>query len=274
MLMKADLHNHTIHSDGLYTIEEVAKRGKTRGLSMIAITDHDNLDSFDAYLKVKDQLDITVLIGVELSTWYHKVNIHMLGYFYNNSGSGEELLNYLKEMREKRIIRAKKMIALLKEVYDIDVDYDEVKKLARDVVGRPHLARYISKKYNIPVKEVFDKYLYQESKVYIPATTTSTEEAVELLHRNNAIAVWAHPVLNKGKVNEEDIIKLNIDGIEGFYPENTEEDTKHYRKLAEKYNLLFTGGSDFHDDTTHHDIGTCYIEGEDLDRFVKKLKLK
>lgn len=272
--MRADLHNHTIHSDGIYTVEEVAKRGKMRGLSMIAITDHDNLDSFETYQKVKDKLDIPVLIGVELSTWYQKVNIHILGYFYNNSGSGEELLTYLKDMREKRIIRAKKMIALLKEIYDIDIDYDEVKKLAKDVVGRPHLARYISKKYNMPIDEVFDKYLSQESKAYLPATTTSTEEAIELLHRNNAIAVWAHPVLNKGKVNEEEIIKLNIDGIEGFYPENTEEDTKHYRNLAEKYNLLFTGGSDFHDDTTHSDIGTCYIEGKDLDHFVKKLKLK
>lgn len=272
--MKADLHNHTIHSDGAYSVSEVINRAKEKGLSMIAITDHDNLDSYYDYLKIKDDLDIDVLIGVELSTWHEKENVHILGYFYNNSNIGEELLIFLKDMRIKRVNRAKKMISNLKKYYDIDVDYDAVTSYTKDIIARPHIARYIAEKYGLSVQEVFDKYLSSKSKAYVPSSNTTSKEAIDLLHRNNAIAVWAHPVLNKGKFNELDIIRMGIDGIEGIYPENTKEDTEHYRCLAKQYDLLMTAGSDFHDDYSHSDIGTCYIEDEDIDRFVKKLKLK
>jgi hypothetical protein len=91
--------------------------------------------------------------------------------------------------------------------------------------------------------------------------------------RNNAIAVWAHPIHNKNKFNELDIIEMGIDGIEGFYPDNTNEDTMHYRELSNKYNLLFTAGSDFHDHVTHSEIGTCYIEDEDINKLFNKLDI-
>lgn len=272
--MKADLHSHTLHSDGIYSVYDLVNMAKDRGVSLIGITDHDNLDSYKSYLEVKDMLPIDVLIGVELSTWYNGENVHILGYFYNNSNPGEELLFFLEDIKNKRINRAKKIIANLKEYFDIEVDYDEIAAKAKGIIGRPHIVNEISKKYNLSTDEVFKRYLTNQSKAFVPTSNTSSKEAIDLLHRNNAIAVWAHPVHNKGKFNELDIINMGVDGLEGNYPDNTLEDTNHYRELCNKYNLLFTAGSDFHDHISHSEIGASYIEDEDIDKLLSKLNIK
>ena len=273
--MKADLHSHTIHSDGIYSVYDHIMMAREKGLDIIAITDHDNLDSYNEYLKVKDKFnDINVLIGVELSTWYEGVNVHILGYFYGNSNPGDELFIFLDDIKNKRILRAKKMISNLKNIFDLDVDYDEIASLHKEIIARPHIARYISEKYNIEYKEVFKRYLSNSSPAYVPTSNTSVKEAIDLLHRNNGIAIWAHPVHNKNKFNDLDIINMGIDGLEGNYPDNTSEDTLYYRSLCNEHDLLFTGGSDFHDHVSHSEMGTSYIEDEDIDKLLIKLNLK
>ena len=272
--MKADLHNHTMHSDGIYSVYDLVVMAKDKGLTLVAITDHDNLDSYNVYLQIKDKLPIDTLIGIELSTWYMGENVHILGYFYNNCNPGEELVQFLKDMKAKRIMRAKKMITNLKEYFDIEVDYDEIARDAKGIIGRPHIVNAISKKYGLSTEEAFKKYLTNQSKAFVATSNTSVKEAIDLLHRNNAIAVWAHPVHNKNKFNELDIINMGIDGLEGNYPDNTKEDTLRYRDLCNKYNLLFTAGSDFHDHVSHSEIGTAYIEDIDINKFLDKLNLK
>lgn len=271
--MKADLHCHTIHSDGIYSVFDTCLLAKERNIDVLAITDHDTLDGYKSYLEVKDKLPIKLLVGVELSTWYMGENVHILGYFYKNSNPGEELLIFLDDIKNKRILRAKKMISNLKEMFGLEVEYEEIAALHKEIIARPHIARYVAEKYNLTVKEVFDKYLSNKSPAFVPTSNTSTKEAIDLLKRNNAIAVWAHPVHNKNKFNELDIIEMGIDGIEGFYPDNTKEDTLYYRELANKYNLLFTAGSDFHDHVTHSEIGTSYIEDEDINKLFNKLEI-
>jgi len=271
--MKADLHCHTIHSDGIYSVYDTVMLANDRGIDILAITDHDNLDSYTSYMEVKDKLPIKVLVGLELSTWYMGENVHILGYFYQNSNPGNELLLFLDDIKNKRILRAKKMISNLKEMFGLDIDYDEIASLHKEIIARPHIARFIAEKYNMTVNEVFSKYLSNSSPAFVPTSNTGTKEAIDLLHRNNAIAVWAHPVHNKDKFNELDIVKMGIDGIEGSYPDNTSFDTDHYRKLANEHNLLFTAGSDFHDHVTHYEIGTSFIEDKDIDKLLDKLNI-
>jgi len=271
--MKADLHSHTIHSDGIYSVYDTVMIAKQKGLSLLAITDHDNLDSYKDYLNIKDNIPIKVLIGVELSTWYMGENVHILGYFYGNDNPGKELLIFLEDIKNKRILRAKKIISNLRKYFDLDIDYESIASLHEEIIARPHIARFIAKKYNMTVDEVFDKYLSKKSKAFVATSNTTVKEAIDLLHRNNGIAIWAHPVHNKGKFNELDIINMGIDGMECFYPDNTNDDTQHYLSLAEEYNLLVTGGSDFHDHVSHSEIGTCYIEDEDINRLLTKLNI-
>lgn len=271
--MKADLHNHTIHSDGIYSVYDTVKLAYEAGLSLVGITDHDNLDSYKSYLSIKDNLPIDVLIGVELSAWYLGENVHILGFFYNNSNPGDELLMFLENIKNKRILRAKKIIDNLKTMFDIEVEYEEIASLHKEIIARPHIARYVADKYNMSVQDVFDKYLSNNSPAYVATSNTTVKEAIDLLHRNNGIAIWAHPVHNKNKFNELDIINMGIDGIECFYPDNTSSDTDHYLSLAKEYNLLITGGSDFHDHVSHSEIGTSYIEDANIEKLLNKLDI-
>ena len=269
--MKADMHVHTTYSDGVCSLSEVIEIGKKKKLDFICITDHDTLDAIEENSTIKKG-EIDVYVGIEVSTYYKGQNVHILGYFYDNPT--KEIIDYCNNMHKEREERAKEIIKRLKDFYSIVVDYDEIYKNAKGVIGRPHIAKAIANKYNITEKETFDKYLNNSSKAYISASKLETKDAIELLHRNNAIAVWAHPILNKGKFDEEEIINFGIDGIEGLYPKNSMNDTIKYRDIAIKHNLLFTAGSDFHGDDYHSDIGTCCVEDEDIEKFFKYLDIK
>ena len=269
--MKADMHCHTTHSDGVYSLEEVINKAKEKSLDYLFITDHDTLDaSQEKILKSVD--GINVIIGVEVSSYYKGQSVHILGYFYDEPK--QEIIDYFKEMKETRENRAKEIIRRLDTYFNISVDYEKIRKNVRGIIARPHIAKAISEKYGISEKEAFDKYINNNSKAYVPSSKLDTKEAIDLLHRNNAIAVWAHPILNKGRFPEEEIIDMGIDGIEGFYPKNSMNDTIKYRDLTIEHNLLFTAGSDFHGDSNHSDIGTCYIEDEDIKKLFEYLDIK
>ena len=269
--MKADMHVHTAYSDGIYSLSEVVKIAKSKKIDTIFITDHDTLGAIDESVSF-EKYGVNVYVGVEVSTYYKGQSVHILGYFYDKPK--KEIIDYFSNMRFERENRAKEMIDRLKKFYNIVVDYDEIRNDVKGVIARPHIARAIADKYKITEKDAFDKYLNNYSKAYVPSSKLETKDAIDLLHRSNAIAVWAHPILNKGKFNEEDIIGMGIDGIEGLYPKNRINDTLKYRDLTIKNNLLFTAGSDFHGDDYHSDIGTCFIEDDDINNFIKYLKIK
>ena len=117
--MRADLHIHTNHSDGVYSLEEVVERAKLNKMSIIAITDHDNVGCYDDYCRLKEQLNYPVIIGIELSTNYCDTAVHILGYFKDNI-IGDELLSYVRNIPKKREKRAQEIIEKLKKYYDID----------------------------------------------------------------------------------------------------------------------------------------------------------
>ena len=100
--MKADMHNHTIYSDGSLTPLELAEYGSSKGLNLIAITDHDSVSAFKEDLTSSV---IPIIKGVELSTYYNGENIHLLGYFVNNESPKaiEELLQYFEQKRKERV---------------------------------------------------------------------------------------------------------------------------------------------------------------------------
>jgi len=269
--MKADLHVHSNYSDGVMTVEEIRKYAKTKDLSVVAITDHDNLNSREL-LPVFDD-DVFLLIGVELSTYYKDENIHILGYFYNNDANSLEIVNYLKELREKRNERIYTIIEKLKEFYNIHIDYEDIIKFSNGSIGRVHVAKAISEKYGCTLDEAFDRYIGNNAKAYVPTTNFSTVDAIALLHRNNAIAVIAHPGhIKKNLV--EDIIKLGVDGIEVYYPEHNKSDILRYLDTAERYNLLVTGGSDFHGIGIREDLGTSTINDREIEKLFNKLNIK
>lgn len=263
--MKADLHIHSIYSDGKLNIQELADYAELKNIDVIAITDHDTVGSYKEVTKVKSK--VKVLIGVELSAYMNDENIHVLGYFYNNKKPSKELVKYLKERDKKRKIRAHEIIRRLKSYYNIDIIYEEASRLADGVIGRAHIARAIERKYGTPFQEIFEKYLGDNNKAYIPIDNLSVVDAIDMLKRNNALVVLAHPILIKNS-NVEDIIKCGIEGIEIKFPMNDRDTEKRFYKIAKKYNLIITGGSDFHSPNARSDLGDKYIEGNELEDFL------
>ena len=270
--MKADLHNHTTASDGILNILELAEYARKKDIDVIAITDHDSVGAFN-YI---DKYPITIIKGVELSTYCNNENIHLLGYFINNE-IPEEIKLILNNFQEKRKERVKLILKKLKEYFDISIDYKEIEKYQLEgTIGRPHIAQAIEDKYNIPYKETFNRFIGNEQAAYVPTENLGIKEAIELLHNNNAIAVIAHPYLIK-KNNINDLISLGVDGLEVRYAKHTKEQEKYFYKLAQKNNLLITGGSDFHkykEKLDDSDIGDGIIENKELKKFLDTLNIK
>lgn len=268
--MRADLHVHSRYSDGTMSVSEIKEYAKQKNLDVVAITDHDNLESSKDIVILNS--DILLLTGVELSTFYNKENIHILGYFYNNKITTEEVKDYLNELRTNRDNRIYEIIDKLRDFYSIIIEYEDVTKFADGAIGRVHVAQAISDKYECTLGEAFDRYIGNNAKAYVPTTNLDTKEAIDFLHRNNAIAVIAHPIHIKNN-NVEDIVKLGADGIEVYYPEHSDEDIKRYLDLAKKYNLVVTGGSDFHGIPTKADLGTSTINDDNVRKLLNKLNI-
>ena len=270
--MKADLHCHTKYSDGDLTPIELATFAKEKGVDIIAITDHDTIKVLDREVNAST---IPILKGVELSTYHNNECIHLLGYFKNNEVS-IEIKEFLQTFEGKRKNRISKIIEKLKIHYNLIIDYDSVEKFADGVIGRVHVYKALEEKYGITRKDAFDKYIGDNQLGYVPMEELTLKDAIDILHKNNAIAVLAHPI-NIKKTKIEDIITLGIDGIEVYYPTHSLEDEKYYLSLVEKYNLLITGGSDFHSEKRQDvktDIGHSTIKDTNIDILLKKLNIE
>lgn len=269
--MKADLHNHSTSSDGILTPSELLKYAKKKGVNIIAITDHDSVKALDEIKRNR----LPIIIGVELSTYSKGENIHLLGYFIHNEIPSKmiEILDYYANKRKER---AFEIIRKLKKYFNLELKYEDISKFADGAIGRVHVAKALEEKYRIPFNDVFDRYIGDSCLAYVKTENLVFKDAVDLLHQNNAIAVLAHPVYIQ-KNNLEDLIRQGIDGIEAYYPSNTATDEKRFLKLAKKYKLLITGGSDFHKYPENNDIkdlGYSTISNENLDLFLKKIEFE
>ncbi len=268
--MKADLHNHTTYSDGVLSVLELAQFKKQEGFDCIAITDHDSIGAFQDITK---DLPIPVLVGVELSTYYHGENIHLLGYFKGNQLPTDAFQKFLTHLVEKRKTRVMKMIRLLKK-QGIEIRYEDVLKFADGAVARPHVAKAIQEKYPLSWEEIFHQYIGEEAPCYVKTENLDLKDAITLLHQNHALAVLAHPhYIQKNEVKE--LIKLGIDGIEVYYATMNEQDRKKYLQLAKDNHLLVTGGSDFHEALEKSKEFDSYgLQGEDALRFLNEVEVK
>lgn len=269
MKNKFDLHVHSTYSDGSLNIKQIVDRAILNKLDVIAITDHDNNESWKEI--DTSSFKIPVLKGVEMSTTYMKDSVHILGYYLNNNGDYSELTNRLIDIQEKRKERVVKIISKL-EQFDIYIKYEDVIKYADGAVARPHIAKAILEKYTdrgYTFEGLFEQYLGNDKPAYVKIEEFSSKDAIDLLHRNNCIAVLAHPWLIS-KFDYKEIKPLGIDGIECDIAGNL-ENSRQYFDFAKKNNLIITAGSDFHGPDILYEIGSNYIEGEYAISFLNKV---
>jgi predicted metal-dependent phosphoesterase TrpH len=244
---QVDLHVHSTASDGKYAPEEIVRKAAALGIRYLSITDHDTVAGIEPAVKVARALPRLIFIpGVEVSTDVAEGEIHILGYFidYHN----QKLAATLKRFRTSREVRARRMVDKLGEL-GIVIDWARVREIAgAGAIGRPHVAQaMLEKGYIDSFKEAFDRYIGRDGPAYVEREKMTPEEAVALILRSGGIPVLAHPFTVKDMEKWVAVLKVaGLVGIEAYYKDNTPEDTEAVLKIAEKYGLIVTGGTDFH----------------------------
>lgn len=240
-----DLHIHTTYSDGTMTPEEVVDEAIRLGVSTIAITDHDTTDGVTvAYCYGKGK-NIHIIPGIEFSSYLSPSEIHILGYFIDVNNN--LLQKVIRQSRDDRIKRIYAMVEKLRKL-QVDIDPQEILTLAgKGSPGRMHVAETIWKHgYCDTIIESFSKYIGDNKPAYVPKKTLTPQQAIELIRDAGGVPVLAHPGLTQRDNVIEDLVKYGLQGIEVYYPSYTPQAVEKYLKIAKKYNLAVTGGSDFH----------------------------
>ena len=259
-----DLHIHSTASDGTLTPTEIVQTALKSTKSekdpiVIALTDHDTVAGVSEFLKEakKNKERVTAIPGVEISTNYHGVEIHILG--YNVDPENKELLEQLKICRESRDGRNEKIIARL-QAEGFQITMEDIKpEDPNETIARPHIAKQLmKKKYVSSVKEAFDKYLAEGRSCYVERIMPTPQKAIALIRNSGGIPVLAHLMYYK-KLNaaEKEVLvselkEAGLEGIEAYYNTYTPVEEEYVSSLAKQNALLLTGGTDFHGQNKPH----------------------
>ncbi|MDZ7756670.1 PHP domain-containing protein [Rhodohalobacter sp.] len=242
---KADLHTHTIASDGAYSAEELLEKAAEKKLKIISITDHDTIKG---YLSAKDkarELNIDLIPGVEVSAVWKSREVHILIYCFDENN--EEFRKMLLNQKRARIRRMERIVEKLQK-QGLDVSMDEVRAEAGPGnLGRPHAAAVlIHKRYVASVAEAFIRYLSTEKLGNIKTEYVTVKELVGIAKEAGGVLSLAHPGPLYTQDEIDELTALGLDGIECIHPSHNYSLQRTFSKLAARDNLLVTGGSDFH----------------------------
>ncbi len=272
---KIDLHVHSTESDGTFTPEELAVEAKNQGLSAFALTDHDTVDGVKQARKAAEKAGIELIPGVELSTEYKKKEVHIVGLFLDEDNPA--LLSHLAEFRDNRDNRNEKMYRLLQQE-GFDITEKALRECFPDaVLTRAHIARFlIDKGYVKDIPTVFEKYIGEGCRCYVPRAKVTPMEGIRLIHVAGGKAIIAHPILyHMSDATLRNLIldckEENVDGIEAVYSTYQPGDERYIKALAKEYGLLLSGGSDFHSTNKPMikmgvGLGHLYVPYEILDK--------
>lgn len=246
-----DLHVHSTASDGSYPPIEVVDLAINAGLSSFALTDHDTVDGVSeaiTYAKTKEEIE--VIPGIELSCYYGKREIHIVGLFVDYTDTA-----FLEELKKLKDARENRNIKMVQNFVDagIKLTMEELRHGAdNSVITRAHFARILVEKGICKDKnEAFDKYLGIGCPFYLPKPEVTPEHVMQLIINAGGLPILAHPYsykLNKSEVETllDYLIPLGLVGMECYYSTYDEGQVSELRSMALRKNLLVSGGSDFH----------------------------
>ncbi len=249
-MSKADLHIHTHFSDSSLSPKEIVEYAQNVGLKTISITDHDIIDGIDEAMEYAKPYGIEVIPGVELSAEIERGELHILGYFidWKNKWFNENL-KIFRQVREKR---NHLIVSKLKKL-NINIEYEQVLQTAKTellngAVSRVHIATALCEMKAVDsIKDAFEKYLNYGAKAYVPKFHLTPKQAIEMILKIGGIPVLAHPYFSNCPDNLIlELVQFGLKGLEVYYPQQNIKGRQYCQKMAQKYNLLITGGSDCH----------------------------
>ena len=250
-----DLHIHSTASDGRYSPAEIVRMAVAKGLTTIALADHDTVDGVAPALEAAREFpELTVIPAIELSTDTPSGEVHVLGYFVDYTN--REFKSSLERMRNSRIDRAEKMVAKLKEL-GCNIEWQRIQEIAGSgALGRAHVAQALLEKgYISSFKEAFTKYIGHDCPAYVGREKLVPAAAVQLVLKANGLPVLAHPYTS---LNPETMLKelkaVGLVGVEVYYAGYLPAEVNSLLNIAQKYDLIPTGGTDYHGIDVSSDI--------------------
>jgi predicted metal-dependent phosphoesterase TrpH len=267
-----DLHLHTTASDGRCDPEDLVERCSEKGISVMAVTDHDTMAAVRPTREAADRRGITLIPGVELTSVHEGRDVHVLAYFLPEDAPG--LRTMIAAQRQARVERAMEIAARLERV-GAPVDPDALMAAARSgrVLARPQIAQaLVSAGHVATVAEAFARYLNEGAPAYVPHTGPSPADVVQLIVGGGGIPSLAHPGYHPRDEIIPSLVDAGLAAIEAHHSSHDAAATARYLDVAHSCGLLVTGGSDFHGPGTRREefFGVIGLPQPDLDALLAR----
>ncbi|MEY3103225.1 MAG: PHP domain-containing protein [Candidatus Nanopelagicaceae bacterium] len=282
--MLIDLHTHSNASDGTDSPSELIDKAISKGLDVIALTDHDTVGGWDEAISAlkshESNSKMDLVLGSEVSCQgADGTSIHMLGLLFDPNYS--PLISEFEKTRENRVTRMSRIISRLNEA-GIEITIEEVNAQKRGdaTLGRPHLADALVARGHVASREeAFNIFLHNGSKFYINHYSPSPEVAIRLIKEAGGVAVIAHPLASRSgrKIDLEtlnQLIQAGLDGIEVDHRDHNEMERSELMRLAIEHNLVVTGSSDYHGTGKLNQLAEFTTHPEQWERLEAKAKAR
>ncbi|KAJ3700507.1 hypothetical protein LUZ61_004212 [Rhynchospora tenuis] len=274
-----ELHSHSSCSDGFLSPTALVERAHSRGVKVLALTDHDTMAGITEAIEAARKLGIKIIPGVEISASVFSKEeagmnepVHILAY-YGSWGPTKynELEEMLTRIREGRHFRAKKILSKLTQL-KMPLKFEQVSRIAGIGVapGRVHVARaMVEAGYVENLRQAFSKYLYDGGPAYASGNEPHAEEVIRLIYRTGGVAVLAHPWALK---NPPAVVKsLKASGLHAIEVYRSDGKLSGLSDIADSYGLVKVGGSDFHGRSgcEEPDLGSVHLPVISIFEFLK-----
>lgn len=260
---KFDLHCHSTASDGVLSPSEVVLRASERGVTHLALTDHDTLSGLAEANESAQSLGVTMISGLELSTVWNGKNIHVVG--LGVDVNQKQLLHHCEQQHRKRRERAETIATILTQLGVPNALAGAEALAGNGSIGRPHFARHmVDSGFIASEQKAFKKYLGTGKAADVPSNWPSIAEAVEWVNDAGGVAVLAHPL--KYKMTRTKLCRLLGEFVEagGQAMEvlsgghQTASETRDLLRIASQFGVRSSLGSDFHTpEAPWNDLGCC-----------------
>jgi len=269
---RADLHCHTTCSDGSLEPRAVIDLALSIGLQGLSITDHDTVAAYEESISYAREKKLYLGTGVEFSCNFEARSVHVLGYDFCLEDFS--FLSYCKRQQEKRLVRNR---LILEKLHRLKIFIEESELFLSfqeqaSTLGRPHIAAAMVRKgYVKSIAEAFQLYLGDHKSCYVAGEPFPVLEAVEILHQAGGKAFIAHPHMYADAAFVRRVLDVPFDGIECYYGKTSPDVVRRWKKVAEKRNLLMSGGSDFHGEAKPYvSLGGAWVSQDVFFRIFEK----
>ena len=267
-----DFHTHSTRSDGLLTPTELVDLAASRGVRVMALTDHDTLDGLEeAEAAAARHPGFLLVPGVELSCDVPRTEVHMLGLFVDRTN--KRLITELARFREGRIGRARGITEALDRL-GVSISWDRVQELAGEAsIGRPHIAQVLRERGHVQtIEEAFDRYIGRDGPAYVERVKLEPAEAIAMIRDADGLPIFAHPSFTKDwQTAIAPLVQHGLFGMEAYYKAYEPALVEELATFAGEHGLFALGGSDYHalDRSDEREPGDIPLPDQIAERFLQ-----